>query len=137
MSDKITTTHKEEKKSCSIPQNYSALQKSFISLFNINEKDINLFSFKYTNLDGDKILIEEDEEKSFEETISNIKESNSNIFVEKMEDLDDIEEENKNYNNEALRSGIIFKPSNQNKDEEYKKQIKEHEIMNKAIVELN
>ena len=54
-----------------------------------------------------------------------------------MEDLDDIEEENKNYNNEALRSGIIFKPSNQNKDEEYKKQIKELEIMNKEIVELN
>ena len=137
MSDKIIILYKEEKKSCSIPKNYLELQKSFISLFNINEKDINLFSFKYTNLDGDEILIEEDEEKSFEETISNIKESNSNIFVKKMEDLDDIEEENKNYNNEALRSGIIFKPSNQNKDEEYKKQIKELEIMNKEIVELN
>ena len=66
MSDEIFLSYKEQKKSASTPKNYSELKKIFFSLFNIDEKEIDSISFKYTNSDGDEILIDEDSEKSFE-----------------------------------------------------------------------
>ena len=137
MSDKIFLSYKNQKKSASIPKNYSELKQIFFSLFNIDEKESELFSFKYTNSEGDDILIDEDQDKSFEETMSDIKKSDSNIYIEKLEDLEDPDEDNNTNNNEALRSGMIFKPNNQKDNEEYEKKIQILEKRNKELIEKN
>ena len=137
MSDKIFLSYKNQKKSASISKNYSELKQIFFSLFNIDEKESELFSFKYTNSEGDDILIDEDQDKSFEETMSDIRKSDSNIYVEKLEDLEDPDEDNNTNNNEALRSGMIFKPNNQKDNEEYEKKIQILEKRNKELIEKN
>ena len=139
MSDKIFLSYKEQKKPASIPKNYSELKKLFFSLFNMDQKESNLFSFKYTNTDGDEILIEEDSDKSFENIISEIKSTDSTIYAEKIEDLgeEDNNVTNNTNNNDALRSGMIFKTSNQKESEEYEKKIKELEKKNKELIEKN
>ena len=124
MSDKIFFSYKEKKKLASIPKNYSELKKLFFSLFNIDENESDSFYFKYINSDSDEILIDEDSDKSFEKIISEIQTLDSTILVEKMEDLGEEEENNNNTNpniNDALRSGMIFKPNNQKEKEEFEK----------------
>ena len=138
MSDEIFLSYKEQKKSASTPKNYSELKKNFFSLFNIDEKEIDSISFKYTNSDGDEILIDEDSEKSFEKIIEEIKTIDKTIIVEIMEDLDVEDNNNTNTNNnDALRSGMIFKTNNQKENEEFAKKIKELENKNKELIEKN
>ena len=126
MSDIIRLSYKDQEKNIQAPKTYSELKEAFLSSFKENEN--NTYSFKYKDENDDDILIEDDE-KEFNDRISEIVKIKAILYIEKMEDLDDLNEDNENndYGN-AMKSGMIFKKSEKEVNvEELNQRLKEYE----------
>ena len=136
MSDIITLSYKDQEKNIQAPKTYSELKEAFLSSFKENEN--NTYSFKYKDENDDDVLIEDDE-KEFNDRISEIVKIKAILYIEKMEDLDDLNEDNENndYGN-AMKSGMIFKKSEKEVNvEELNQRLKEYEKKNKELIEKN
>ena len=138
MSEQITLSYKEKERKISIPSNYTDLKESFLSAFEEDEKGA--FSFSYKDAQKDEIMIEEEDEQ-FQEKISEILKINSVVYVEKIEDLEDINNNSKNeftiVTNE-MKSGMIFKKPDKDIDvNELNKKLEEYEKENKKLLESN
>ena len=138
MSEQIILSYKEKERKIAIPSNYTDLKESFLSAFEEDEKDA--FSFSYKDAQKDEIMIEEEDEL-FQEKISEILKINSVVHVEKIEDLEDINNNSKNeftiVTNE-MKSGMIFKKPDKDIDvNELNKKLEEYEKENKKLLESN
>ena len=138
MSEQIILSYKEKERKISIPSNYTDLKESFLSAFEEDEKGA--FSFSYKDAQKDEIMIEEEDEL-FQEKISEILKINSVVHVEKIEDLEDINNNSKNeftiVTNE-MKSGMIFKKPDKDIDvNELNKKLEEYEKENKKLLESN
>ena len=134
MSDIITLLYKGQEKCIKKPNNYTDFKKSFSKSFNEEENDS--YSFKYKNEEGDIINIED--EGLFGENISNIIKEKATIIVEKEEDLEDINDSNVNEPGNEMRSVMIFKKTDNDKNiNELNKKLKEYEGQIKDLIEKN
>ena len=135
MSSLITISYNEQEKELKIPQNYLDLKKSFLSLF--EEDESFLYIFKYKDSNEDERIIEEDDEH-FEKSISEITKIKATIIVIKIEDLEDLKTYNANESGKEMRSVMIFKNSEQDKNiNELNKKLKEYEENYKELLEKN
>ena len=136
MSDIIRLSYKDQEKNIQVPKTYSELKEAFLSSFKENGNDT--YSFKYKDEHDDDFFIEDDE-KEFNDRISEIVKIKAILYIEKMEDLDDLNEDNENndYGN-AMKSGMIFKKSEKEVNvEELNQRLKEYEKKNKELIEKN
>ena len=135
MSENITLLYKYHEKEIKIPKNYEELKKSFFLLFKEEQNDS--FTFKYKDENKDDIIIEEDD-KQFRDTISEIIRINAVISVEKIEDLELINDSSENESGNEIRSGIIFKKTDNNISVyELNQKLKDYEKENRDLLEKN
>ena len=81
MSEQIFLSYQENQRKIKIPMNYSELKELFLLAFNEDDKCV--FSFKYNDIEGDEIIIEE-EDNEFKKKIMEISKINAVVLVEKI-----------------------------------------------------
>ena len=135
MSKKIKFLYKGKAYETKFPSTFSELLSSFLSLY--NEDKSSSFTFKFKDSNGDEINLDEDDE-SFNVNILSLKKCNTIVYVEKIENLSEINESNDSTNNnEAMRSTMKFDKMDNKiilENEELKKQVEELKNKNKELL---